>query len=314
MLCIPGVRRSKDVNGKAYQSGPLFRNAGQPLADGYYCVWWATQTDLDHLFKSWGGANYKTNAEPCFSCSCNTTTKPWADYRQGHAIWQNHLWTTLSYAEAHPNRHRLWRDVPSGGVLTYIPDVLHSKHLGTDPSFYGGAVYLLTHYKLPGAPEDNLRRVFEMTVREYKKQHILDRYSKITPNMVKQSKAKLPLLKGKASRVKGFGQALVKVFEDLMDSSDPKHHIVLRGLIYSVRIDKIMSAHADAYTYPPDIAEEFEACCFNYCKVIVLLINAHHKADPPSACVQLHHKGALPHAHWSVCKVHEPIFRLMLRR
>ena len=168
--------------------------------------------------------------------------------------------------------------------MTYIPDVLHSKHLGTDPSFYGGAVYLLTHYKLPGAPEDNLSRVSEMTQIEYNKQRVPDRYPKITPNMVKQSKAKLPLLKGEASRVKGFGQALGKVFVDLMDSSDPKHHIVLRGLTYSVRIDKMMSAHADAYTYPPDIAEEFEACCFNYCRVIVLLINAYHKAPPQCRC------------------------------
>ena len=46
-----------------------------------------------------------------------------------------------------PNRHQLWRDVPSGGIHTYLPDVLHSKHLGTDASFYGGAVDLLTHYR-----------------------------------------------------------------------------------------------------------------------------------------------------------------------
>ena len=64
--------------------------------------------------------------------------------------------------------------------------------------------------------------------------------------MVKQSKAKLPMLKGKASRIKGFGKGLVKVFEELMDSSDPKHHLVLRGLQFSVRIDAIMSTYADA--------------------------------------------------------------------
>ena len=134
----------------------------------------------------------------------------------------NKLRMKRSYVMTHPNRHQLFRDVPSGGVLTYIPDVLHSKHLGTDPSFYAGAVYLLTHYRLPGQPEDNLRLVFSMIKREYKRQRIGDRYAKVTPTMVKQSKAKLPMLKGKASRIKGFGQALVKVFEDIMESSDPK--------------------------------------------------------------------------------------------
>ena len=81
--------------------------------------------------------------------------------------------------------------------------------------------------------------------------------------MIKQSQAKLPLLKGKASRIKGFGKALVTVFEELMDSSDPKHHLVLKGLKWSVRIDQIMSEHKHTFIYPPDIAEEFEACCFN---------------------------------------------------
>ena len=107
---------------------------------------------------------------------------------------------------------------------------------------------------------------------------------------------------------------LVKVFEELMDSSDPKHHLVLKGLKWSVRIDQIMSEHKHTFIYPPDIAEEFEACCFDYCKMTVMLMSVYHKADTPRAFVQLHNQGTLPHAYRRVCALHEPIFRLVLLR
>ena len=99
--------------------------------------------------------------------------------------------------------------------------------------------------------------------------------------MIQQSKAKLPLLKGKAARIKSFGKALLPVFEQLMNKADPKHHVVLKGLTCSVRIDTIMTQHAALYRYPPDVADEFEACCFDYCRTIVTLIGAYHKAEPP---------------------------------
>ena len=276
-----GVWPSQDVDGNVYTSGPLFEKAGTFLAEGYYAIWWATQVDLDYMCKAWKGAKYGTNAEPCNSCSCNATTKPWGDCRKKLAVWLKHCWTNHSYASSHPDRHQLFRDVPSGGIMTYIPDVLHVKHLGTDPSFYGSAVHLLTHHHMPGNPETNLTALFKLICIEYKRKRIRDRFPKLKPTMVKQAKAKLPLLKGKAGKIKAFGFALVGVFQQLMNPSDPKHNIVLKGLRLSVRIDVIMRQYAAAYRYPQDVAEEFEACCFDYCRITCALINAYHKAEPP---------------------------------
>ena len=278
-----GVWPERDVDRKLYTSGPLKEKAGTFLADGFYAVWWATQVDLDYMAKAWKGAKYNTNAEPCNSCSCNATTKPWGDCRRTQAVWLKHCWTNYSYSISHPNRHRLFRDIPSGGIMTYIPDVLHTKHLGTDPSFYGSAVELLISHTMTGDPRDNLNVVFREVQHEYKRKHIQARYPKLTPTMVKQSKAKTPLLKGKAAKIKGFGSALVGVFQKLMNPSDPKHHLVLKGLKVSVRIDDIMHQNRHTYRYPPAIAEEFEACCFDYCRITVALINAYHKSDPPVA-------------------------------
>ena len=101
--------------------------------------------------------------------------------------------------------------------------------------------------------------------------------------MVEQSKAKLPLLKGKANKIEAFGSVLVIVFQQFMNNADAKHLVVLKGLKLSVRIDEIMRQYVDEYRYPPDIAKEFEACCFEYCRVMVALLNAYHKADPPVA-------------------------------
>ena len=157
------------------------------------------------------------------------------------------------------------------------------KHLGTDPPFYGSAVQLLTHHSMPGDPEDNLKEIWKQICTEYKTQGIAHRFPKLTPNMVKQSKAKLPLLKGKANKIEAFGSVLVIVFQKLMNNADAKHLLVLKGLELSVRIDKIMREYANEYCYPPDIAKEFEAACFEYCRITVALLNAYHKADPPVA-------------------------------
>ena len=165
----------------------------------------------------------------------------------------------------------------------YIPDVLHVKHLGTDQSFYASAVHLLTHYWMPADPEAALMVIYSLICDAYAEQGTPhgDRFPTLYPTMVKQSKAKLPLLKGRAAKVKGFGSVLLIVFEKLMDKLDPKHHIVLKGLRLSVRIDEIMHQYAKAYRYPANIATEFELACFDYCRVMGTLIKAYHKAVPP---------------------------------
>ena len=94
-------------------------------------------------------------------------------------------------------------------------------------------------------------------------------------------KAKLPLLKGKAGKVKALGRVLPIVFEQLMDPLDPKHHVVLKGLRLSAKIDHIMDQYAQSYRYPKHVADEFEFSCFEYCRVMVTLINQYHKAVPP---------------------------------
>lgn len=185
-----GVWPSKDHYGRPYKSGPSFQKAGTPLADGYCAIWWATQVDLDYMCKTWKAARYNANEAPCNSCSCNSTTKPWGDCRPKAAGWLKHLWTRVSYARSHPNRHILFRDVPSGGILTYIPDVLHVKHLGTDPFFYAGAIHILTHYTMSGSPQDNLDLFFQKVSIQYKINRIQCRYAKLSPTMIKQAKKK----------------------------------------------------------------------------------------------------------------------------
>ena len=81
--------------------------------------------------------------------------------------------------------------------------------------------------------------------------------------------------------MKAFGRALVIVIEKLMNPSDPKLHVILKGLKISVRIDDIIHEYKTSFRYPEDIAEEFEGCCFDYCRTMAALINAYQKADPP---------------------------------
>ena len=90
------------------------------------------------------------------------------------------------------------------------------------------------------------------------------------------------MLKRKAAKVNVFGSVLLSMFQELMDSLEPRHHLILKGLRLSVlRIDDIMHQYAGAYRYPANTAEEFEQACFNYCRVMCALIKAYHKAVPP---------------------------------
>ena len=91
-----GVWPERDVDRKLYTSGPLKAKGGTFLDDGYYAVWWATQVDSDYMAKAWKGAKYNTNAEPCYSCSCNAPSKPWGDCRRTQAVWLKHCWTSVS--------------------------------------------------------------------------------------------------------------------------------------------------------------------------------------------------------------------------
>ena len=143
-----------DWSGEPYPPGSReARRAGQPLAGGYFCTLWCIRADLDFL-SSTLGLSSASSRQPCACCRANSTDLPWTDHRPESA-WRATIWRNPQWRVEHPGRMQLFH-LPGVGIRQVHPDLMHVKHLGTDPHFYGSVLQFLTHHMMPGSPEENL--------------------------------------------------------------------------------------------------------------------------------------------------------------
>ena len=72
----------------------------------------------------------------CGLCKCNNSDVPWTGCAET-SNWDPTVWDIAAYALGFPNRHKLFRQVPGLTMLAWIPDWLHTKHIGCDGFFPG---------------------------------------------------------------------------------------------------------------------------------------------------------------------------------
>ena len=166
-----------------------------------------------------GMADFNKPAEPCSCCGANNSDAPWTACVDGSSVWQSRIWNNATYAAAKPGRHRLFRHVPGLGISMYIPDEMHSKHLGIDKSFAASVLKNLTHHVLTGTDQENLTTVVRNIKLEYKKRRTQTRFNTITRTMI-HGKAKLPQLKGKAAQIRSLIPILATIWRSNMDDQE----------------------------------------------------------------------------------------------
>lgn len=154
-----GVWPKRDVAGNPI----LSEKAGRPLAGGFYAAVWSLRADLEHMAKCFGFP-YPASASPCGLCRANTADIPWTDGRL-EAKWRETLWQGPEHAAAHPDRHPLWR-LPGMSIDLWIPDIMHTMHLGTYQYAFGSILDYLVSHSMPEAPAANLEKVWKK-VREH---------------------------------------------------------------------------------------------------------------------------------------------------
>ena len=125
------------------------------LADGFVGVLFGTRGDVDFVSDTLKLLSWSAVGACCNLRRANRTNLNFTDVRRAVASWLSTIWTNASLALHNPERHRIFRHVPGSGILCYILDVLHCKHLGTDPMYYGSVMRILTHH-MGGNPCDNL--------------------------------------------------------------------------------------------------------------------------------------------------------------
>lgn len=95
----------------------------------------------------------------CGLCRCNNSDVPWTGCSET-SNWIPSVWNDSGHALAYPNQHKLFRHAPGLAVLAWIPDWLHSKHIGCDAYFLGSvlmAMFILID--LPGSNSEKLAYV-----------------------------------------------------------------------------------------------------------------------------------------------------------
>ena len=141
----------KDWDNQDFKEGTIDEEKkGTPLAGGYAAILFVLKADLEFLavhFK----LNHPASNTPCALCQADRDlkSKPWTDCRPS-AEWRKTIWEAEDWAAQHPYRHPLFK-MAGAGLDLIFPDLMHTKHLGTDQVLLGSVLtWMLKHY-LPGS-------------------------------------------------------------------------------------------------------------------------------------------------------------------
>ncbi len=249
-----GVWPDADAYGTKYTPGlPEYTRRLTPLADGWTAALWLLKGDLEYFANTLGLEHFSSHT-PCFLCRANTSDVPWTDIRCG-AQWQATVWTPETWRHHNRNTHPIF-GVPGVSITSVSPDMLHSKHLGTDTYFYASVLTLLTRHMLPASPQNNLDRVWTRIQHHYKVMKIPDQFGNLAESMF-WSPNSMPRLKGRASEMRNLAVPLRATFLEFRDATDQRHRWVLHGLNMSIRMEELLDNSTPPTPFTTEVHEEF---------------------------------------------------------
>ena len=148
---------------------PEWENAGIDLADGFCAILWYVLGDLENM-NSVFHFPHQNNKEPCGLCQCNCSTIPWTDARITASwidtIYTNSQWWALFSDTAHVIF--AGKKLPGVGIMAWVPDVMHCKHIGADCYFFGSVLAYLVNSVMSEDPESNMKELWAL-IREFYK-------------------------------------------------------------------------------------------------------------------------------------------------
>ena len=163
-----GLWPLKDWDNKEFDPSSLdYAKKGTPLANGFAAVVFVLRSDLEFLASHFG-LNSPSSNSPCALCRADRSLdgSPWTDCRLS-AAWRSTCWSPTEWAAEHPNPH-LFFQMEGSGIDLVFPDLMHSKHLGTDQLVIGSAITFLIKHYLPGTVGANLETVWSFMQKWFK--------------------------------------------------------------------------------------------------------------------------------------------------
>ena len=157
-----------DWEGKPFEEGSIdCEKKGKPLAAGYAAIVFVLRSDLEFLANHFKLNNPNSNL-PCALCKADRgmDSVPWTDCRAG-ARWRDTLWSRAEWAAEHLDSHPFFK-MPGSGIDLVFPDLMHTKHLGTDQLLLGSVLTWLMRHYLKGTVSQNLQMLWSYIQNWYK--------------------------------------------------------------------------------------------------------------------------------------------------
>ncbi len=262
---------TRDENGNQYDpESVLGQKGGTPLAGGFYAVLWLLKGDLEYMSKAWGFANPGA-AERCSCCQANITDVPWTDGRPD-AVWRSTVWTLGTWLARFPDRPVLFKQVPGLSILSFIPDIMHTMHLGTYKYFLGSVLELLTHHVMDESPEKNLDRIWQMIQKAYRDNRISEKFDQLKVSMYKRA-GQFPSLKGKAAEVRHLLKPMLVVCEHFLDNTIKQHKEIKLALRMAIQMETTLDDHVGDFALPASVAATFSKAAEAFVNLNISLRN-----------------------------------------
>ena len=181
--------------------------------------------------------------------------RPDAPWRQ--TLWQSHTWRAWQGRSRSP-----FFSLSYTSALTVCLDYLHCKYLGSDQYQFGAVFEVLVRFVLPGAPDENLERVWEALQEAYRalRTPLQSRYRYINKlsMFIRKGYSKL---RGKGGEIRHLGFALTLVFKKFMNAGLRVHREILYMLQANNTMERLLSENRTRWSFDAESAAQFATAC-----------------------------------------------------
>ena len=254
--------------------------SGKYLANGFCGHLTCIQGDLDFFAASLQLPRWSLKAGGCPSCQCTLEgVKTWQKFNSKEHIL-NLEWSALAWNNwSNKSPCKLFSIPYVTGVNVFL-DYLHLKYLGSDMYMYGGLLWLMVFVILDqGSPQANLEYIWTRMKFWYGKLEVAHRYHYFNRMTMFQRKSGPPKVRGRGVEVQGLNHIMVKIWEEVYNSSLELHRMILRMLQENHRMESLLQEHKGETALPGPAAAQFVDATFKMCH-LNHMVNEHFKSEP----------------------------------
>lgn len=217
------------------------------------------------------------SASPCSLCRCTKSDEvPWTDC-SAQAAWRQSCWRNSDWALANPRPQAAFdgNRLPGAGIQAFVPDYMHTKHLGTDQYLVASVLMYLCTEVLPGSADENLGVVWKDIKKQYAELETPHSYrvSHLTMGML--GAQPFPRAKTKAAETRCLLLPVARILDQYEQTEDLRQMKLL--LLLSAKMDEVVHGCQD-FRLPPQGVTQFQLAVAHYNQTLTALCHRMHNS------------------------------------